>query len=809
MGGLLRTGLVLWLILLPQIAAAQSGELLNVDYRSLVSRADLDYNAPAGRGEEGMPVGNGRMGSLVWTTPSTLRFQINRVDVFAEDSTTTSFAVQDSDYASGCGYVDVHVVSAGDDVFAGRDFRQHLGLYDGLMTAQGRGLTAQVLAWPRRDVMAVEIEDGRDQPEAVNIDLRMLRYRMECISRMNWELTKNHAVMVRTAEHSATSRLDIRDGRILLTQQFREGSFYDSSAVAIAVVGRPVRARYLNEATVQLSAAPGRGRFVILISSAAGFDPNEDVGALALKELQAAEAKGFQGLRTETAAWWHDFWARGFVHMHSPDGQADFVEQHYTYFLYVMGVSSRGKYPPRFGGMLWYTNGDMRRWGSQYWWANTNAYYSNLMPANRLELMDPMFSMYSGMADACALAAEQQWGSKGIWIPEITFFNGPERLPDDLASEVRELYLARKPYEQRSARFQWWAETKNRHNSRWNFQGDGKWDHGHLVVPTKGKGIFGHCTHILSDASRIGNLFYQRYEFTMDKDWLRDRAYPIIKGAAEFYRNFPNFQKGDDGKYHIHHVNNVESLWNSSDTPNEVGAMRMIFPLAIRASKILGVDADMRPIWREISDNLVELPVRSGRSSGSGAGGYGAFVYGGDGAIEPLGSEKELKSRFLNFNRLASFIDSGGIGGAQIFRNRMRLREGPGAIDCEHIGGLTSGIHSSLLKSDPEVEAGEPVIEVFPSWPKDWDAAFTLLARGAFQVSSSQEEGQIGFVQVKSLAGGECRLRNPWPDKTVTVRRGEERVREQSGPLLNLPMRTGETLLMAPKDSTPPRKNVP
>ena len=38
--------------------------------------------------------------------------------------------------------------------------------------------------------------------------------------------------------------------------------------------------------------------------------------------------------------------------------------------------------------MLWYTNGDMRRWGSQYWWANTNAYYSNLMPANRLELMD-------------------------------------------------------------------------------------------------------------------------------------------------------------------------------------------------------------------------------------------------------------------------------------------------------------------------------------------------------------------------------------------------------------------------------------
>jgi hypothetical protein len=802
-------GLVFWLAPLSQLAAAQSGEPINVDYKRLVSRADLDYNEPASRSEEGMPVGNGRMGSLVWTTPSTLRLQINRVDVFAEDSTTTSFPVQDSDYASGCGYVDIHVVSAGDDVFAGSDFSQHLSVYDGLMTAKGKGLAAQVLAWPHRDVMAVEIEDRRDQPEAVNIDLRMLRYRVECIPRMNWELTQNHAVMVRTAEHSATSRLDIRDGRILLIQQFREGSFHDFSAVAIAIVGRPARARYLNEATVQLSAAPGKGRFVILISSAAIFDPNQDVGTLALKELQAAEARGFRSLQVETAAWWHDFWAKGFVHMHSLDGQADFVERHYTYFLYIMGASSRGKYPPRFGGMLWYTNGDMRRWGSQYWWANTNAYYSNLMPANRLELMDPVFSMYSGMLDACALAAEQQWGSRGIWIPEITFFNGPERLPDDLAAEVRELYLARKPYEQRSARFQWWAETKNRHNARWNFQADGKWDNGHLVVPTKGKGIFGHCTHILSDASRIGNLFYQRYEFAMDKGWLRDRAYPIIRGAAEFYRNFPNFQKGDDGKYHIHHVNNVESSWDSSDTPNEVSAMRMIFPLAIRASEILEVDADMRPIWQEISDHLVELPARSGRAGGSGAGGYGAFVYGGEGAIEPLGSEKELKSRFLNFNRLASFIDSQGIGGARIFRNRMRLREGPGAIDCEHIGGLTSGIHSSVLKSSPEIEAGEPVIEVFSSWPKDWDAAFTLLARGAFLVRSAMEKGQIGFVQIRSLAGGECRLRNPWPGKTVAIYRGKERVREQSGSLLNLPMQTDDTFLVVPKDSTLPRMSVP
>src|SRR5512146_1253572 len=89
------------LLLTAAQARAADASALSVDYRNLISRADLDYDKPTSRSEEGMPVGNGRMGSLVWTTPSALHFQINRVDVFGEDSYTTSFRKQDSDYASG------------------------------------------------------------------------------------------------------------------------------------------------------------------------------------------------------------------------------------------------------------------------------------------------------------------------------------------------------------------------------------------------------------------------------------------------------------------------------------------------------------------------------------------------------------------------------------------------------------------------------------------------------------------------------------------------------------------------------------
>ena len=76
------------------------------------------------------------------------------------------------------------------------------------------------------------------------------------------------------------------------------------------------------------------------------------------------------------------------------------------------------------------------------------------------------------MLDAAALAARQEWGSHCTWNPETTFFNGLDKLSDDIAAELRDLMLARKPWEQRTQRFDWYANTKTRHNSRWS--GDGE-----------------------------------------------------------------------------------------------------------------------------------------------------------------------------------------------------------------------------------------------------------------------------------------------------------------------------------------------
>lgn len=782
-----------------------AGELFRVDRRALVSRADLDYATPATRSEEGLPVGNGRIGSLVWTTPTQLKFQINHANVYGVNCQTDSFPARHSDYATSCGYVDISFVDYGDDVFAGDEFHQHLALYDGLMTAKGRGATACVLGWPRRDVLAIEIDDTRVHPSPISIDLRMLRYAIQYHAGENWELTEHHQVKFQTASHTATSGLEIRGDRIALVQRFTEDDFYGASGLVAGMFGRAAQPRYVNDATIRLTAAPGRGKFTILVAAAASFESDRDVAADALAELDAAADLGFERLRHDTADHWHDFWSRGFVHLHSADGQADLLEQQYTYFLYLMAASSSGgDYPPRFGGMLWYTNGDLRAWGSQHWWANTSAYYSNLMPSGRLELMDPMFDMYSRMAPSCARAAQQQWGSRGIWIPETVWFDGLEELPDDIAAEMRELYLMYKPWSEASPEFLAWARTKQPHNSRTNWKGGGHWDNGHWVYTDKGTGPFGHTTHILGAGARIAALYWQRYQYTQCLDWLRERAYPMIRGAAEFYRNFPNFQRGEDGRYHLLHVNNSESNWNSVDSPYEVECMNIIFPLAVRASEILNVDSELRPVWQEIADHLPPpRPRERGRRR------FGAFVYGGPGEIEPLGADRKLKRRFLTFARLGSFVDDRGIGGALIFRNRLRLREGPGAIDAEHIAGLSGGIQSSLLDSAPPSEAGEPVLRLFSAWPTDWHAEFQLLARGAFVVGSAIQDGQIPLIEIHSQAGRPCRLQNPWPDAEVDLWRNGQLAESLTGKLLNFSTSDGETIVVVPNGPQPQPVDVP
>ena len=145
------------------------------DRLSWVTGADLRYTKPISRSEEGMPVGNGRMGSLVWTIPSALKFQVNRVDIFGNNTASNSFFERNTDYCGGAGFVDINFVDFGEDVFTDGQFDQHLSCHDGLVSTNGKNIKTETLVWNEKDVMAIRVEDQRPDPSAISACLRMLR----------------------------------------------------------------------------------------------------------------------------------------------------------------------------------------------------------------------------------------------------------------------------------------------------------------------------------------------------------------------------------------------------------------------------------------------------------------------------------------------------------------------------------------------------------------------------------------------------------------------------------------------------------
>ncbi len=431
---------------------------------------------------------------------------------------------------------------------------------------------------------------------------------------------------VQTRSHLASSRLHIAGDRIALTQEFREGDYCCKSAVAIADSSAEHEAGDRQRKRSPPDGTGGRTA-VVLIASAATFDPKEDVLAAAMQRLDAASPKGFAGLARETADWWHTFWSRGFVRLSSVDGSAETVQQFYHYFLYLMASSSRGKFPPKFNGMIWSTGGDLRTWGAQHWYANLSCYYEAIPASNRYELMDPVFDMYSGAHASCEVAAQQEWGSQGAYIPETMYFDGLERLPDDIAAEMRELYLLRKPWDQRSAKFIEYSQHRHPHSSRWNWIQKAEWVNGRLVDTERGSGPYGPVSHILGTSAKIPYLYWRRYEYTLDVDWLRTRAYPMLKGAAEFYRNFPGLSKEKDGKLHIHNVNSNESVWGARDTDEDLSALRGLLPAAIQASEILQVDEPLRTAWRDLLANLTPFATSDDPDAIESAGYSGPRVW--------------------------------------------------------------------------------------------------------------------------------------------------------------------------------------
>lgn len=856
----------------------KKSNLFDVDYRRLVSRADVIYHSPAEVSIEGTPIGNGCMGTTVWTTPRSIRFQINRNDLFSSDRNHAGSHGCPVDYRGPCSRLEVDF---GESIFnKAKSFCQRLSIYDANCTIEGDDVRVQCFVSSERDVLVLEVEDQRSIPKDITVTISMWRPPKVITPLYLWPSNTWVSEEIDTGTHTARYQFSELEDIILVeqnfheTRKFRNEEYNGGSSVALHVGGGETRIENPEKATWQsddlqwdekplhakfqrkritegipqahsIVAASGQGKRTILVSTTASNRKEDALSKRCLLELHNTKIRSYKSLRVEHTRWWHNFWSRTFVHITSQDGLADFMERIRVLHLYYSASSSRGDVPvPQGAGLIFQTEGDIPHLGTQLWHWIVESMYRPLFAADAMDITDPYFNMYLKQLPLCEKAAQQRWGvAGGAYFPETSPVDGPTHLPDENSEEFRNYFLGRT----RSDTLSPPTLALCQHDS-----------HLHNICKhhrdSESPGANPYCSigHIASTGSKIALQAWWRYRCTGNTHWLRDKGYPLLRGTVEFYRHL--IKKGTDGRYHLEGTNVMESFFLVKDSLKDLAAIRGTFPPAIRASIILNEDADLRSEWQDIIDNLAPFPM--GHETESKALTWGTLnenVWAAghfDGVninsrhypyediwahpietfeawtMENSDPDKDRIVQLLidlcpNHLKIMSgrhwlpslvrtpiaFAMAGrgedlpAILAANFYVYRPHLANGLSTFEqgiqsmgLEHSGLITMTLQIGLMQSISPTPGEPEIINVFPAWPREWDASFSLLARGGFLVTSSIRGGVIEFIQIESRFGETCRLRNPW-NKPCRVSEGKNLGGEN--PTDNL---EGEILLFETKE---------
>jgi hypothetical protein len=593
----------------------QSSVLLN--NQEYLSKHDVSYssitNPPLAF--DGLPLGNGRMGGLVRAMPYGIKLLVNRADVVGVNSYTDVPVDDPNDLkplhrANCCGWMEIDFGerSLPADTFQGLEY------YTALGTITGGGLEIKIIACDDTDIMVFQVKDLRDKESRKPVKLRLRMMRDPLLQSGPRPLT-------------AASEIKAIGNDLLLTQTYTEpgiegipnSEHYCSSAVMLSVDGIHVSrsaAKPLDQRTIEMSFT-AEDEYTIRLATAATLDKSKNTIALAQNAYNKNGGKTFAQLLTEHEAWWSDFWGESYVCLRSDSGKAEYLERGWVGWLYSMACCSRGEFVPHWNVLLWRHDGDWEFvWsGPRMWGWNLQAHYEGILASNHPELMEPYLKSYWRGVENGRWHAKHIRGSKGTYLSEVQFWNGIrtyQNVSEEILTEHRNWLFQRKSWEELSDEFKQYIkkyagcdetligyQTSLRETPAWITSAR----HGKKIEP------YWYHTHCFSTGAKVAWRFFLAWEYTRDLDFLRARAYPLIRDMAEFYRNYPNVKKEADGKYHIYNVHSHEPVWGAQDTMEELCAMKAMATLAYRLAQVLDTDKDLQPLWQDLADNTAPVPT--------------------------------------------------------------------------------------------------------------------------------------------------------------------------------------------------------
>ncbi len=301
--------------------------------------------------------------------------------------------------------------------------------------------------------------------------------------------------------------------------------------------------------------------------------------------------------------------------------------------------------------------------------------------------------------------------------------------------------------------------------------------------------------------------FWEHYRFGLDKEFLRREAYPVMKEAAQFLADFLI----EDGKGHLV-TNPSYSPENSYRMPNgtvghlTVGStmdfeiIRAVFAACMQASEILGVDADFRQLLAAKLKRIPDFKIgRYGQlqewsedydepSPGMGHishmfGVYPAEVitlHGTPGLA--AAARKSMDRRMANSGRggggwpsawWASVMARLGDGDSA-YANFSKLLLNSASLSLMNAGGvyqIDGNLGGTAAVAEMLLQSHEGVIAILPALPKAWPDGRVkgLRARGAVEVDAAWSGGRATSAHLRPAVGGDQKLRAPNGQKIIRV----------------------------------------